>query len=97
MTKILIADDSSAGRNLLKKILTSAGHNVVPCINGEEALDQFNKHNPDLVITDVKMPVMDGFELAAAIRKDSSTAHVPIIFISARCFRPLLRVLLLQL
>jgi len=83
VTKILIADDSLAGRNLLIKILTSAGHNVVPCENGEDALDKFNKHKPDLVITDVKMPLMDGFELASAIRKDRSTAHVPIIFISA--------------
>jgi len=83
VSKILIADDNLAGRNLIAKILNSAKYKVIPAKNGEEALNKFNKHRPDLVITDVKMPVMDGFELASAIRKDSSTAHVPILFISA--------------
>jgi len=83
VSKILIADDNSAGRNLLTKILNSAKYKVITSKNGEEALTKFNKLKPDLVITDVKMPVMDGFELASAIRNDSSTAHVPIIFVSA--------------
>ena len=83
MSKILIVDDDEAGRKLLSRILVSAGYEIITAENGEQALEVFREQKPDLMITDLNMPVMDGFELAEAIRQDSSAAHVPIIFISA--------------
>jgi diguanylate cyclase (GGDEF)-like protein/PAS domain S-box-containing protein len=83
MPKILIVDDNEAGRQLLVRILSSAGYEIIPAENGEQALEVYREQNPDLIITDLNMPVMDGFELAEAIRQDANSAHVPIIFISA--------------
>jgi diguanylate cyclase (GGDEF)-like protein/PAS domain S-box-containing protein len=83
MPKILIADDNEAGRQLLSRILSSAGYEIILAENGEQALEVYREQNPDLIITDLNMPVMDGFELVGAIRQDANSAHVPIIFISA--------------
>ncbi len=83
MAKILIVDDSAASLDSIETILTSSGYETETANEGMEALDKFLKHKPDLVITDLEMPVMDGFALARLIRGDKSSAHVPIIFISA--------------
>jgi DNA-binding response OmpR family regulator len=81
--KILVADDDEAGRLLLSRILSSAGYEIIQAENGEQALELFRKQKPDLIITDMNMPVMDGFDLAGIIREDPDSAHIPIIFISA--------------
>ena len=83
MAKILIVDDSAASLESIETILTSSGYETETANEGMEALDKFLKHKPDLVITDLEMPVMDGFALARLIRGDKSSAHIPIIFISA--------------
>lgn len=83
MTKILVVDDNAASIKSLITILSSAGYETETANEGMEALDKFLKKKPDLVITDLEMPVMDGFALARLIRGDKSSAHIPIIFISA--------------
>ncbi len=79
----LIVDDDEAGRRLLERILRSAGYIVITANNGKEALETFNRAAPDLIITDLNMPVMNGFELATEIRRDANSTHIPIIYISA--------------
>jgi len=83
MPKILIVDDDEGGRHLLSRVLGPAGYDTITAENGRQALDAFREHQPDLIITDLKMPVMDGFELAEAVRREANPAHIPIIFISA--------------
>lgn len=83
MNKILLVDDNKAGRYLHRKILSSAGYEVLTARDGKDALKQFRKMVPDLVIADVRMPVMDGYELAKEIRRDKKSARIPILFISA--------------
>jgi diguanylate cyclase (GGDEF)-like protein/PAS domain S-box-containing protein len=83
MSKILIVDDNEANRYLLVKLLKSEGYEIITADNGEHALEIYSEQAPDLIITDMNMPVMDGFELAETIRKDANSAHIPIIFISA--------------
>jgi AmiR/NasT family two-component response regulator len=78
--EILIADDESIIRLGLKQILQEAGHAVVAAENGVAAVRLAEAHTPDLVILDIKMPEMDGFEAARAIQ---DRAQVPIIFLTA--------------
>lgn len=63
--------------------MAQAGYEVTAVGNGRELVDCFRETTPDLVITDVKMPVMTGFEAVEEIRKDDKAAHVPVIFVSA--------------
>ena len=83
MNKILIADDTEANRYFLEKILRVAEYEVISVTNGVELTEQFRKATPDLVITDVKMPNLDGFEAVKEIRKIKAAQHIPIIFVSA--------------
>lgn len=81
--KILVVDDTEANRKLLAWILEDEGHEVAEATNGQEAIDLFMKDEPDLVLMDVMMPVMDGFEATAAIKHYLADRHVPIIFLTA--------------
>jgi AmiR/NasT family two-component response regulator len=78
--EILIADDESIIRLGLKQILEEAGHTVYAAENGGAAVRLAEAHTPDLVILDIKMPEMDGFEAARAIL---DRTQVPIIFLTA--------------
>jgi diguanylate cyclase (GGDEF)-like protein len=83
MAKILVVDDNAASIKSLQTILSSSGYEIETANEGMEALDKFLKQKPDLVITDLEMPVMDGFALARLIRGDISSAHISILFISS--------------
>jgi len=83
MDKIYVADDNQTSRYFLKKVLSGAGYEVVAFKDGKELLDAFYTSKPDLIITDIKMPVIDGFELVYRIRKQNEYDHLPIIILSA--------------
>jgi diguanylate cyclase (GGDEF)-like protein len=80
---ILIVDDDPDKRQLLMVALQMEGYDVIPASDGKEGLDLLQVHQPDLVITDVRMPRMDGFELARAIRANPQTRFVPVIIQTA--------------
>ncbi len=79
MSRILIVDDEPDLRYLLRRILESAGHEVAEAGHGTEALECVRASRPDLVVTDMMMPVMDGVELIRQLRADPSTAEMPIL------------------
>ncbi|MDX1956113.1 MAG: response regulator transcription factor [Chitinophagaceae bacterium] len=81
-TRVLLAEDDTQLAFVIKDNLEEAGYEVVSCSNGDEALDQFARTNPDLCLLDVNMPQRDGFSLAKKIRQKSDV--IPILFISAR-------------
>lgn len=81
--KILVADDSSTTLALLTNALQKLGHEVLAVIDGKAAIESYKKETPDLVILDVVMPEMDGFECARQIRKINPDDWIPIIFLSA--------------
>ncbi len=84
MEKILIVDDVEANRKLLRKMLkTLRSCDIVEAVNGQEAILQFKAESPDLILMDVNMPIMNGYESATEIKLLSSDIHVPIIFITA--------------
>ena len=78
--KILVADDEASIRRILETRLKMVGYDVVVAEDGEEAVELFNKENPDLVVLDVMMPKMDGYGVTREIRR---TSDVPIIILTA--------------
>lgn len=81
--KILVVDDTEANRRLLAWMLEDEGHSVQEAGNGEEAVALFKDTQPDLVLMDVMMPIMDGYEATQAIKEYLGDKHVPIIFLTA--------------
>ena len=80
---ILVVEDSIIARMLLRNILESAGFDVKIAVNGEEALRNLRAGGVDLVVSDVEMPRMNGFDLTAAIRRDEKLAHTPVVLVTA--------------
>ena len=80
--KILIVDDEESSRLYLEIILTFQGYDIDTATNGKEALALVRRHCPALVIADVVMPEMDGFELCREMKGDSEFSGIPFIFIS---------------
>ena len=80
---LLLVDDNADMREYVRSLL-SGRFEVISTSNGKLALDEVHRRTPDLVLTDVMMPEMDGFALLAALRDDSATAAVPIVMLSAR-------------
>ena len=87
--KILLAEDNAVNRTLATALLEKRGHTVVGTENGREALEALQRENFDLILMDVQMPVMDGFEAIRAIRtKEHSTGtHLPIIALTAHAMK----------
>ena len=84
MNKILIVDDILTNRFLLSQMLVALGDfEVVEAVNGKEAITLFEETHPDLILMDVNMPVMDGYESATAIKKLCGNQYTPIIFVTA--------------
>lgn len=81
--KILIVDDVMSNVLLLKVLLTNEKFNIVTATNGQQALEQVKKENPDLILLDVMMPDMSGFEVAQRLKSDIETKDIPIIFLTA--------------
>lgn len=81
--KVLVVDDQEVNLLLLTAILQQQGHDVVRATNGREAVDVFERSQPDLVLMDVMMPVMDGYEAARIIRERAGDRFMPIIFVTA--------------
>jgi diguanylate cyclase (GGDEF)-like protein len=83
MATILVADDNRANREALAALLEASGHNVARAVDGREGFERAREVRPDLVISDVLMPAMDGYELARRLKADPATADVAIIFYTA--------------
>lgn len=80
---ILIVDDMASNRKLLVWMLEDEGHETIEAANGEEALTRFEQEAPDMVLLDIVMPLMDGYETAQALKNKSINRYVPIIFLTA--------------
>ncbi|NJO05076.1 MAG: response regulator [Chloroflexaceae bacterium] len=80
---ILIVDDEEVGREILGDLLQPYGYRLLYAANGYEALEQAHAHTPDLILLDVMMPGMNGFDVCQRLRATSATASVPIIMITA--------------
>ncbi len=82
--KILAVDDERHIVRLVQVNLERAGYQVVTAFDGREALEKVESENPDLVVLDVMMPYMDGFEVLQTLRKNQSTRDLPVIMLTAK-------------
>ena len=82
-TKILIADDYDDNRELLRLILTTANYEVEEARNGTECVRSAREKLPDLIMVDLSMPGLDGWEVFRTLQADSSTAHIPCVAVTA--------------
>ncbi len=83
MATVLIADDDAAVRRLLSAVLRPRGHTIIEAGNGEQALELAGSANPELIVSDLMMPAMDGYELVRRLRIEPRTAQTPVIFLTA--------------
>lgn len=84
MARILIAEDEPDIRELVAFTLRFAGHEVIATSNGEEALQQAGSLVPDLILMDVRMPKMTGYDACRAMKADAALKDIPIVFLSAK-------------
>ncbi len=82
--KILAVDDERHIVRLVEVNLQRAGYEVVTAFDGREALEKVKSENPDLVVLDVMMPYMDGFEVLKHLKADPATAEIPVILLTAK-------------
>ncbi len=81
---ILVVDDEPMARTLLRLMLVRSGYEVVEAFDGIDALEKIASHRIDLVILDVMMPGMDGFDVCRTIRANADYEHIPVIMLSAK-------------
>jgi two-component system, cell cycle response regulator len=81
--RILIVDDIEANRRLLQAKLEAQYHTVLLATNGPEAIEMASKHDPEIILLDVMMPGMDGYEVCRRIKSDPATAHIPVVMVTA--------------
>jgi DNA-binding response OmpR family regulator len=84
MAHILVAEDERDIRELIAFTLKFAGHEITQAANGEEAVQLAKEKLPDLVMTDVRMPKMTGYQACKAIKSDEATKHIPVVILSAK-------------
>jgi CheY-like chemotaxis protein len=83
MSKILIAEDNAVNRELLRELLEMRGHTVAEACDGEEALRMIEQTQPDLVLLDIGMPLLDGFGVVRKIRESPRFASLPVVAVTA--------------
>jgi CheY-like chemotaxis protein len=83
MSKILIAEDNPVNRELLRELLEMRGHTIAEACDGEEALRIIEQTQPDLVLLDIGMPLLDGFGVIRKIRENPRFASMPVVAVTA--------------
>lgn len=84
MAKVLVVDDVADNVALLTYELADHGYEVITAFNGRQALDQARAHKPDVILLDIMMPGVDGFQVCRTIKEDPDLRAIPVIFVSAR-------------
>jgi len=83
MTKILLVEDNEMNRDVLSRRLVRNGFEIVMAVNGQEGLDLASSENPDLILLDMSLPVLDGWDAARRLKADAATAKIPVIALTA--------------
>jgi two-component system, cell cycle response regulator DivK len=87
MTKrILVVEDQEDNRQILRDLLTHAGYEVIEIDNGEQAFPAAVEHRPDVILMDIQLPLLDGYEATKRIKADPALKHIPIIVVTSYAF-----------
>ena len=80
---ILVVEDQEDNRQILRDLLTSSGYEITEAGDGEEALRSISARRPDLILMDIQLPVMDGYEATRRIKADPASKDIPIIVVTS--------------
>ena len=83
MTKILVVEDQEDNRQILRDLLASVDYEMVEAENGQEALTAVTEHKPDLILMDIQLPILDGYEATRRIKADPALRSIPIIAVTS--------------
>jgi two-component system cell cycle response regulator DivK len=85
--KVLYIEDNFDNMTLVRRVLEIEGYEVIPAINGTEGLAKAAELLPDLIITDINPPDLDGYEVTDSLKKNQKTAHIPVIAMTANVMK----------
>ncbi len=83
MTKILLVEDNEMNRDMLSRRLTRKGYEMVTAVDGQQGVNMASSETPDLILLDMSLPVLDGWEAARQLKADDTTRGIPIIALTA--------------
>ena len=83
MAKILLVEDNEMNRDMLSRRLNKRGHDVVIAVDGQQGVDMASSEKPEIILLDMSLPVMDGWEAARRLKADPATSGIPIIALTA--------------
>ena len=83
MTKILLVEDNEMNRDMLSRRLIKRGFEVAMAVDGQQGLDMAGSENPDLILLDMSLPVMDGWDVARNLKSDDELKNIPVIALTA--------------
>lgn len=81
--KVLVVEDNEMNRDMLSRRLVRRGYHVETAVDGIDALNKVNRERPDIILMDMNLPVLDGWEVTRRIKRDSFTADIPVIALTA--------------
>jgi two-component system cell cycle response regulator DivK len=85
--KILIVEDNQDNRELVVKVLKLTGYHVTEAVDGEEAIEKARAENPDLILMDLFIPKIDGYEVTKRLKDDKDLKHIPVIALTAQAMK----------
>jgi len=81
--RILVVEDTEDNRQIIRDLLTSAGYEMIEAVNGEEGVAMAAQHRPDLILMDIQLPVLDGYEATRRIKAQPELKHIPVIAVTS--------------
>jgi two-component system, cell cycle response regulator DivK len=81
--RILVVEDTEDNRQILRDLLTAAGYELIEAVDGETGVAMAGEHRPDLILMDIQLPMIDGYEATRRIKADPALAHIPIIAVTS--------------
>ncbi len=83
MKRVLVVEDTEDNRKIIRDLLTSAGYETIEAVTGEEGVAMAAEHRPDLILMDVQLPVLDGYEATRRIKANPALRHIPVIAVTS--------------
>lgn len=87
MAKLLLVEDNEMNRDMLTRRLQRRGYEIITAVNGKEAVASASAHRPDLILMDMSLPVLDGWQATRAIKGGEATRDIPVIALTAHALR----------
>jgi two-component system cell cycle response regulator DivK len=83
MKRILVVEDTEDNRRIIRDLLTSAGYEMIEAATGEQGVAMAAEHHPDLILMDIQLPVLDGYEATRRIKANPALRHIPVIAVTS--------------